>query len=265
MSEGFVAGFSPRHQASVGAQLSAVHEDGFAPADLAARAQRQAPAGTAAGAGAAASGARPGPKSFSPRPVGPKHFAPAAAAAAPDPEAEAPPPPAWDGLSADPHGFADPIARARAEGFEEGLAHAQMLGEAARENDADLLARIAAQLASPARIDREALAEQLRQTVLLLVRQMMGELAVPAERLAARISAASGMIAEAAEQQILRLHPGDLPLVQPHLPATLPAVADAAIAPGHFTLESAATLVEDGPDHWLRQLSEAIERVGVPA
>ena len=53
-------------------------------------------------------------------------------------------------------------------------------------------------------------------------------------------------------------------LVEGKLPTTLFAVGDASIARGSFVLESASTIVEDGPDRWLDQLTQAIERVAVP-
>ncbi|MEH3159979.1 MAG: hypothetical protein PGN08_14255 [Sphingomonas taxi] len=60
------------------------------------------------------------------------------------------------------------------------------------------------------------------------------------------------------------LHPDDLPLVAASLPKTIFAAGDAALARGSFVLESASTLVEDGPELWLGQLAAAIDRVPVP-
>lgn len=250
MSDDFVAGFASRHQinpATIG------RNDGFAPADLAARAQL---AGSAAPAAKAA-----GPKSFSPRPVGPKHFSPAPAAPEPEQAEESA---SWDGRSADPHAFVDPIERARAAAFEEGVAHARALAEAERERDLALLHGLAAQLGNGGRIDRDTLAEQLRATVLTLVRQMLGEVSIAPEQLARRAEAATALIADAAESAVLRLHPEDVPLVKSHLPATLHPIADENVARGHYVLEAAATLIEDGPSHWLGQLETAIERVALP-
>lgn len=252
MSEGFVAGFVPRHRVDPAVISGAAENLPFAPIDLAAR------AGPAPRAAETATSA-PGPKSFSPRPVGPKHFSPA-----PEPDPEPAEAPAWDLRSADPHAFGDPIERARADGFEEGVAHARALAEADRARDLALLHDLASRLGNAGRIDRDALATQLRATVLALARQLVGEVALPAERLAARAEAATALIADAAESAVLHLHPEDVALVKPHLPPTLHPLADEAVARGHFVLEAAATLVEDGPSHWLDQLEVAIERVALP-
>jgi flagellar assembly protein FliH len=41
-------------------------------------------------------------------------------------------------------------------------------------------------------------------------------------------------------------------------------VADPAVERGGFVLETASTVVEDGPSLWLEQLGAAIETVAVP-
>ncbi len=49
------------------------------------------------------------------------------------------------------------------------------------------------------------------------------------------------------------------------LPATIFAVGDASVSRGSFVLESASTVVEDGPALWMEQLAAAIDRVPLPA
>ena len=41
-------------------------------------------------------------------------------------------------------------------------------------------------------------------------------------------------------------------------------VGDPHLARGAFVIESASTIVEDGPDLWLEQLAQAIDRVPIP-
>lgn len=251
---GFAAGFTARHDAGVAAHLAALGVEDFAPQDLRARAARRRPDEDAVRAAA-----KPGPRSFSPQPIGPKHFSPAEREA--EPEAGE----SWDPRRAEASGFADPIAAARAEGFAEGLAHARAMAEQAQDKDAALVRDIAAALADPQRIDREALAEQLRATVTLLVGKIVGEVGVPAELLAGRIEAAAGLLADAAESALLRVHPDDVEPLRARLPATIFPVGDASIARGGFVLESASTIVEESPESWLDQLSTAIERVALPS
>ncbi|WP_294087402.1 FliH/SctL family protein [Sphingomonas sp.] len=256
MDDGFAAGLPTRADAGAAARLAA-SSAGFTPIDLAA-------AGSAPTKPLETSEtftARPiGPKSFKPEGAKPKHFKPAE----PDDKAAD----TWDPRDAD-SGFEDPIARARAAGFAEGLAHAEALAaqhmDAHAEQQAGLVAGIAAALSSPERIDRERLAQQLRDAVILLARQLVGEVGVAPERMAGRIKAAADMIADTAEAAVLRVHPDDAALLKEHLPPTLFPIADNSVARGHFVLESAATIVEEGPELWFDQLSAAIERVPLPS
>jgi len=205
----------------------------------------------------------PRPKSFSAAPAGgPRHFTPL------DPDSN--PTDGWDPL--DPSltqgeggGFVDPIAAARAAGHAEGVAAtlAQVAADAGRDHA--LAEALGDALGRGVGFDRERMARQLRQTVLLLVGRLVGDVGIAPELLAARIQSAVDILADSAESALLRLHPDDVALVAGRLPKTLFPVGDAAIARGSFVLESASTIVEDGPDHWLRQLAAAIDRVAVPA
>ena len=232
----FVAGFAARHDNAAHLLARAfAPPEGFAAFDPRARA------------------APSGPVSFSPQPggaPGPKHFSPA------DPASN--PTAGWNPLDATSD--VDPIETARAAGYAAGLA-------AARRDelrDSDLIAALAAQLASGGHVDRDKIAEQLRRTVLMLVEKLVGEVGISADKLAARIEGAVELLADAAESAMLRVHPDDVALLAGHLPATIFAVGDAGIARGGFVLESASTIVEDGPAHWFDQLARAIDRVPMP-
>lgn len=152
----------------------------------------------------------------------------------------------------------DPIAVAHAEGYAEGLAAAA----AEQGRDRALADGIAEALSG--RVDRDQVARHLRQTVLLLVSKIVGETGVAPDILAGRIEAATELLTDTAESAMLRVHPDDVALLEGRLPATVFAVGDAAVARGSFVMESASTIVEDGPELWLDQLSQAIERVAVP-
>lgn len=247
----FTAGLASRQNAAARAlQLSHSQiEEGFAPRDL-----------KEGASGARRSGTAPEPvtpKSFSPQPITPRHYGP-------DSEA------AESGTSWDPRDtatatqFTDPISSARAAGYAEGFAAGQEQGEANRERDQAMLRALVESLKSTERVDRDHIAGRLRQTVLFLVTKMIGDAGIEPDLLARRIEAATDMIADSAEAAVLRVHPDDLDLLRDLLPATLHPIGDPAIARGSFQLESASTIVEDGPEMWLEQLAQAIERVGVP-
>ena len=227
MSEQFVAGFAARH-----AVAASLLQQAFAP-----------PSGFAA---------------RSPTEVrGPRHFSPA------DPDAR--PTAGWDPLdaAAAPSAFVDPLEAAHAAGYAEGLAAAVAAAQVTTNRDAALLTGIGAALGE-GRIDREAMAAQLRQTVLLLVTRIVGDVGVAADRLAARVDVAADLLSDAAESAMLRVHPDDVALLDGRLPATIFPIGDTSVSRGSFVLESASTVVEDGPALWMEQLAAAIDRVPLP-
>lgn len=241
MSDGFVPGFANRHQMAADMlQRAFAMSDGFAPATLAS--------------------ARPDPSPFQDDAKGPRHFSPA------NPNHKATE--GWDPFDATAATTApgiDAIAEAHAAGYAEGLAaaHAERASEAAR--DRKLLTDLGVSLSASGFVDRAAFAQRMRQTVLLLVTQLVGEIGVSGALIAHRVEAAIEMLADETESALLRLHPLDIALVEGKLPATVFPVGDAAVERGGFLIESASTIVEDGPSLWLEQLGSAIDRVGVPA
>ncbi|WP_343526598.1 FliH/SctL family protein [Sphingomonas sp.] len=164
----------------------------------------------------------------------------------------------------------DPIEAARAAGHAEG--YAQGVDTATREyqalfeaqtRDGQLVDGIAQAMAS--RIDRNLMATQLRQTVMALVTRLVGEVGIDADRLAARIEGAIDLLADSHESAMLRVHPDDVPLLQGRVPQSIFPVGDPTIERGGFVLESASTIVEDGPTQWLHQLAQVIDKVQVPS
>lgn len=237
---GFVAGFAARHDAA--AQLLALAfapPTGFSPADMRERATRSRNS------------------DFTVQPS-PRHFSPADKANNPTE--------GWDPL--DPTSRAethlDPLATAHAAGYAEGLAAAATATLETGERDRALLIELAAALSGNDRLDRDKVAAQLRQTVLFLVSKLVGEIGVSPELLAHRIEAATDLLADSAEAALLRVHPDDVPLIEGKLPKSIFAAGDPNVARGSFVLESASTIVEDGPEMWLDQLAHAIERVAMP-
>ena len=205
---------------------------------------------------------RPKPRGFSPQgDGGPRHFSPQ------DPDGN--PTEGWDPL--DPNsaheggdGFVDPVVAARAAGHAEGFAAGLAQAAADAGRDRALADALGTALSGGVAFDRDRFARQLRQTVLLLVTRLVGETGVSADLLAKRIEAATDALADSAESALLRLHPDDVALIEGRLPKTLFAVGDAALARGSFVLESASTIIEDGPDQWLEQLAQAIDKVAPP-
>ncbi|MDT8760658.1 flagellar assembly protein FliH [Sphingomonas psychrotolerans] len=201
-----------------------------------------------------------GRRGFEEPPVAPRHFSPA------DPGVN--PTQGWDPFEAEvpasAGAFIDPIAAAHEAGFAAGRAAALAEVEETRAREAALLDQVSQALAAGAHFDRERMAGHLRQTVLHLVQRMIGDAGIAPDILAGRITAAVDLLADGAESALLRLHPDDVPLVEGKLPATIFPVGDPHVARGSFVIESASTIVEDGPEIWLEQLAQAIDRVPIP-
>ncbi len=196
-----------------------------------------------------------------PAPVSPRHFSPA------DPGVN--PTEGWDPFTAEvppaPTAFIDPIAAARDAGFAEGRAAALAEVEEVRAREAALLDQVSEALAAGAHFDRERMAGHLRQTVLHLVQRMIGDVGIAPDILAARITAAVDLLADGAESALLRLHPDDVPLVAGQAARRRSSRSAIRMSTrGGFVIESASTIVEDGPDLWLEQLAQAIDRVPIP-
>jgi flagellar assembly protein FliH len=158
----------------------------------------------------------------------------------------------------------DPVAAAHAAGFAEGRAAVLQELDAAQGREAALLDQVSDALTKGAHFDRERMAAHLRQTVLHLVSKMVGEVGIAPDVLGARITAAVDMLADSAESALLRVHYDDVELLKGKLPGNIFAVGDPHVQRGGFVIESASTIVEDGPDLWLEQLASAIDRVPIP-
>jgi len=210
--------------------------------------------------------------------AGMRGFAPAAPGSAAEPRHFQPSAPGtnptagWDMFDADaePHAVEMPnaaevaVEAARAEGYALGIAAGEAAARAAQGANDDATAMLTAALSRLRPFDQEQLAQRLGRTVLHLVRQMVGEAAVDADRLAQRIKAAAALLSDSTQAGILHLNPADLPLVEGLVPEPLFAIADASLPRGALLLESRDAVIEDGPDQWLAQLSAALDRVPLP-
>ncbi|MEH3102795.1 MAG: flagellar biosynthesis protein FliH [Sphingomonas phyllosphaerae] len=250
----FVSGMPSRANAAALSRTRARSDiaPGFTPADLIARIEQAFGARSPAPTGADdASDEAAGDQ--------PRHFSPA--------DRDADPTAGWDMMDADAPipACVEQIEAARIAGYHEGLADAAIAADAVVSRERALLDAVADAIKAGGAIDRIALASALRRTVTMLVTQLVGEIGVSAPLLAARVEAATDLLADASESAMLRVHPEDLPLLEGRVPGTVFPVADESVERGSFVMEAASTIVEDGPAMWLDQLSTAIERAAVPA
>lgn len=148
--------------------------------------------------------------------------------------------------------------------YDAGLAEGQRRAAIASAADADACAKLLVSAAGASRFDRDGLARRLRQTVLHLVSQLVGETGISPERLGSRVDEAVRMLADVTEPARLSLHPEDLAMMQGRLASNIAAVPDPAMERGGFRLETLSATVEDGPTLWLAQLEAALDRVAAP-
>jgi flagellar assembly protein FliH len=152
----------------------------------------------------------------------------------------------------------DPETRAFAAGYAQGAADAEAaFAEAIAAQDA---ARAKIELAF-GRLDADLTREleaRLRESVLALCTPLLADYAADAEALAARVKTAAAMLARAADERVIRLHPEDLALLAARLPEEWHFEPDPGLERGALRIEGTAGGVEDGPGTWIRALSEAL-------
>src|SRR5690606_8631764 len=102
------------------------------------------------------------------------------------------------------------------------------------------------------------LATMLSATVIRLVSQIVGEVAIYAELLQQRCETIAAFIDENEGKSALHLHPDDMPLVDGGQ-VGVKLVADASMSRGCVRLDTADGWVEDGPDVRLARLRALLD------
>ena len=152
----------------------------------------------------------------------------------------------------------DPAVKAFAAGYAQGAADVEAaFSEAIAQQEA---ARSRIELAF-GRLDADLIRDleaRLRETVLALCTPLLGEYATDPEALARRVETAAAMLARAADERVIRLHPEDLALVGARLPEDWHFEPDPGLERGALRIEGAAGGVEDGPAGWTQALKEAL-------
>jgi flagellar assembly protein FliH len=152
----------------------------------------------------------------------------------------------------------DPIVAAHAAGYDQGIAEARAEAEAARAIREETWAALTV---AAARLDEEqtrALADRLRETVMALCETALAGAALDPAALTRRVESAAAMLARADDDRVIRLHPDDLELVKPRLPADWAFAPDPLLPRGSLRIEGRQGGVEDGPEQWRTALTEAL-------
>jgi flagellar assembly protein FliH len=153
--------------------------------------------------------------------------------------------------------------RARADAYEQGVAEGRATVEAEFAAERDAIARLAGALEVLKPEPTNALALLLAETVDRLVREVVGEVEIDANRLLARAKAAAELVGENVEPSKLRAHPDDIHYLEP---ATLVPVlqADPSLPRGTLVLETGHGWIEDGPEIRLERLRAALDKMAAP-
>ena len=127
------------------------------------------------------------------------------------------------------------------EGYREGQSDAEQSFAAERARYRELIAASEAFQPEPS----EALALLIAESVELLVRVTVGEVAIDSATLISRARRAAALVSDLDSARLLHLNPDDLAILDAEsLP--LPVIADASITPGSLRIEHPTGWIEDG-------------------
>ncbi|MGC4251181.1 MAG: FliH/SctL family protein [Sphingobium sp.] len=153
---------------------------------------------------------------------------------------------------------ADPMEQARIEAFAMGFDEGCRVTEEGMAADAEARHRLAEALEMLTPAPSGTLATMLSATVIRLVTQIVGEVAIDADLLQQRCESIASFIDENEGKSALHLHPDDLPLVEGSQ-VGVKLVPDASMSRGCVRLDTADGWVEDGPDVRLARLRALLD------
>jgi flagellar assembly protein FliH len=152
------------------------------------------------------------------------------------------------------------LLNVRDQAYAQGIEDGRRAMEKALDEERAAIARLAASLEGLRPEPTGPLALLLAETVDRLVREILGEVDIDANRLLARAKAAAALIGKAVEPSRLRVHPDDVDLLAPaDLP--VPVEGDPSLARGSIVLETAEGWIEDGPAVRLERLRAALDKM----
>jgi flagellar assembly protein FliH len=149
-------------------------------------------------------------------------------------------------------------AEASAEAYAAGEAagRAAALAESEKSNEAHGRLRLSFERFDEAA--RSALAGELSATVIALCEQVLGDLAIEPDALAARCDRAAARIGEGTAGWTLRLNPEDIAMLGAKFDPPCRIQADQELERGALRLEGSDGAIHDGPAEWRAAIAEAI-------
>lgn len=152
----------------------------------------------------------------------------------------------------------DPVDQARADAFAQGFDEGIRVATESIAADEESKVRLAHALEQVAPVANGSLSALLSVTVLRLVEQIVGKVAVDPDMLAARVEAVAAFVEEEQGRNHLRLHPDDIALLAGH-EFGIALTPDAGIARGSVRLDTSEGWIEDGPDVQLSRLKAMLD------
>lgn len=152
----------------------------------------------------------------------------------------------------------DPEERGYLRGFAEGEQLAKRAGEDALLAEQQRYRDLRSAIRKLDEAAQEALAQDLKASVLAMCKQVVGEYALDEEALVSRCHAAAKRLGAGPEKLTLQLHPNTRAKLASDAFGDWTLIDDPSLAPGALRLTGADGSVRDGPDDWSRAFSEAL-------
>ena len=157
-----------------------------------------------------------------------------------------------------PEPEADPIEAARVEAFTLGFEEGCRVTAEAHQVDTDALNRLVIALEQLSPVPDGTLATMLSASVVRLVKQIVGEVAIDEALLSERCRAVASFVEDSDPKSALHVNPDDIHLI-PADHIAVPVVPDANMRRGSVRLDTAEGWIEDGPDVRLSRLKALLD------
>lgn len=152
----------------------------------------------------------------------------------------------------------DPVDQAHADGFAMGFEEGSRIAAEAAADDREAQMRLADALEQLAPAQSGTLATMLSATVVRLVEQIVGQVAIDEDLLRARCEAVAAFIDENDAKNALHVNPVDMPFLQ-SADIAVPIVPDPQMRRGCVRLDTVDGWIEDGPDVRLSRLKAMLD------
>ena len=153
----------------------------------------------------------------------------------------------------------DPEERGYLRGFAEGEQLAKRAGEEALLAEQQRYRDLRSAIRKLDEAAQDALAQDLKESVLAMCKQVVGEYAMDEEALVSRCHAAAKRLGAGPDKLTLQLNPDTRAKLAPDAFGEWTLADDPSLAPGALRLTGADGSVRDGPDDWARAFAEALK------